>query len=66
MRWHRLQILVDAVADMQDEFGYACSFLSLHAFIEYISYYAIGDAKTNCLKVVGGMSDMCNGDDCGL
>ncbi|XP_065149976.1 phosphatidylinositol-3-phosphatase SAC1-A [Paramisgurnus dabryanus] len=22
MRWHRLQILVDAVADMQDEFGY--------------------------------------------
>ena len=22
MRWHRLQILVDSVADLQDEFGY--------------------------------------------
>lgn len=22
MRWHRLQILVDAVAEQQDEFGY--------------------------------------------
>lgn len=22
MRWHRLQILVDMVAEMQDEFGY--------------------------------------------
>lgn len=22
MRWHRLQILVDTVAEMQDEFGY--------------------------------------------
>lgn len=39
MRWHRLQILVDAVSDMQDEFGFVfISVLSfLHIFLENIS-----------------------------
>jgi len=31
MRWHRLQILVDAVSDMQDEFGLV--FISVLSFL---------------------------------
>lgn len=31
MRWHRLQILVDAVSDMQDEFGFV--FISVLSFL---------------------------------
>ena len=33
MRWHRLQLLVDAVAEKQEEYGWVCVGVHVHVHV---------------------------------